>query len=173
VSLRRRIRTDDRGLSVAELGVSLVITAIASVVMVAWVVAVTRTDQLHQADDNAMQQLRIAKEKITRDLRRAEALTVADPQQVTVWLDDDRDGAVDGGELVTWMVTQDGNLVRSTDLEPGTTEVERLSYRTGFRFDATVPGDVETVGIELVALVESGGGLEERVIQTDVYLRNS
>jgi type II secretory pathway component PulJ len=173
VKALQRVRDDDRGLSVAELGVSLVITAIASVIMVSWVVAVTRTDRLHQADDEALQQLRIAKEKITRDLRRAEDLTVADPDQVTAWLDDDRDGVVDAGETVTWMVTENGDLVRSTDQELGVTEATNLSYRTGFQYDAALPGDVETVAIELVVLVASGDRLEERAIQTDVYLRNS
>jgi len=169
----RRLRADERGLSVAELGVSMVITAIVSVIMVTWVVAVTRTDELHQADDNALQQLRMAKERITRDLRRAEGITVADPHQVTVWLDDDRDGFVDGGELITWTITQGGDLVRSTDETLGVTEAERLSYRAGFLFDATLPAEVETVHVELVVLVESAGRLEERTIQTDVHLRNS
>ncbi|MBI5158163.1 MAG: hypothetical protein HZA58_09180 [Acidimicrobiia bacterium] len=167
VNRMSRMRPDERGASLVELGVVMMGIAILGALMTTWFSSVTRTDRLHQRDDVSSSEIRDLENLIGRDIRRAIEVTVAQPDSFTIWLDDNRDGVVGTAELVTWRVV-DGMLERSaggitehpaTDLAlPGTT----------FFYDAAEPSAVTAVTLEFAVVV---GGTERRV-RSQITLRN-
>lgn len=171
-----RLGGDDRGSSILEIGVSLVITALMTVAMVNWMSSAGAAAALHREDDAVVQDLRLAKERIGRELRVAEAVYVATPTRVTVWVDDDDDDYPDAGEKITWYIGEDGRLWRWTDLEDEQVQVSNLVYaESWFGYDNPDAALVRTITVTLVAQVqtdEEGGEPGERQISTQIHLRN-
>lgn len=173
----RRLKGEDHGTSIVELGVSLLVTAMLTVAMVSWMSSAGAAATLHREDDVVVQDLRLAKQRITRELRVAESVSVASQSQVTVWVDDDDDNFLDNGETVTWFIGTDGNLWRWTDTEDEQIHVSNLVYSDShFGFDDPDPASVTSITIKLTAsLSPSGEGQEpgSRQISTQIHLRNS
>lgn len=171
----RQLWRDEDGLSIVEIGVSLVITSLMSVALVTWIDSAGAAASLHREDDVVVQDLRIAKERITRELRVAESVSGATAGQVTVWVDSDDDDFPDSGEQVTWAI-QDGSLLRWTDTTESQVFVSNLISGSAFGFDSPTPADVGSITITLVAQLEpddEGDEPGERRISTQVHLRNS
>jgi type II secretory pathway component PulJ len=170
---RYRPRSSDQGLTLVELMVALFGLGILGMVMVGVFVATNRVDHQHEADDRAMAELQTAQGLITKDLRRAERLTVIAEKTVTMWIDESRDGTADDGELVSWVVETDGDLARSTDTGVYGVLATRLSYAdSGFAYDSSYPDLARRVSVHLAAVVLSPGVGGERYVATEVFLRN-
>jgi hypothetical protein len=170
-----RIRTNDEaGTSLVEVGLSAFLTLLLLAVMTSWIVGVTSADRHHEADDTAVQALREARAHLTRELRGAQLLTAAAPHSLTMWLDSDRDAVLDAGEMVSWEITSEGVLRRSTD-DGGSRDVATglVSAESGFGYDASLPGEVAYVSIDLVLVPEGAEWFEPRVVETEVQLRNA
>jgi type II secretory pathway component PulJ len=171
-SLRAMAR-DDEGITLIETSVSMVVGALVITAMIGFVVGTSRTDDLHQADDAAVQDLRISRELLSRDLRVAEAVTVADARQVTIWLDGDRDDVADVGESVTWTVDPDLGLTRQVDGGIPVPHAAAVVYdESGFRYDSSTLTEITEIQFVLVSAVESAVAGGERSVQTTIHLRN-
>ncbi|MFQ5947844.1 MAG: PilW family protein [Acidimicrobiia bacterium] len=170
----RRLGDRDDGVGLVELMVSLLITAVLSVMMLSWVSAVNRAETFDEQDDLALQNLRVAKERLTKELRFARQIQFGDDHKITIWQDDDYDGVQETGEVVTWEIGTDGSLTRSTDAGDSYIEASELVYAQSlFGYDATPTTDSTTVTIDLVADVDAGDGPNARSLRTQVHLRNA
>lgn len=183
--LFQRVRSDE-GVSLAELMITLFITAIIAGLMISWVVTVQRTDANEQEIQQALDQMMIAKSQITKEMRYAHGVST-DPlltgdHQVTLWIDKQGVGTegspdVGIGELITWRFNADGTLVRISDdpAEPNRVVAYDLVYA-----DPAVPGTSffeypapERVTINLVADVDPTATPNPQSITTEIFLRNS
>jgi type II secretory pathway pseudopilin PulG len=164
----------ESGTSLVELGITLLITSIMSASLISWITAAGNAAGLHSADDVAVQELRLAKEHISRDLRVARAVLVADAATVSVWVDADEDEYRDPGEAITWTIA-DGNLTRRTDLEAGQTEASGLDMiHSAFTYDATTPAEVRDVMVTLVSYVDAASTEPgTRTMTVEIHVRNA
>lgn len=168
--LRPRLR-GDAGVSILEASVSMFGLAFVAAIMLSWLVGANRVDEIHRNDDEVIQELRVSRELLTKDVRRARAITVAQPWQLTLWLDGDHDDIVDVGERVTWGVEGDGDLVRSTDGGGDVAHATGLVIGSShFAYDAEAVGSIRSVSFAFVVQIENGG---QRSLSAEVSLRNS
>ncbi|MDX1690156.1 MAG: hypothetical protein R3290_03930 [Acidimicrobiia bacterium] len=166
----RRLRDDDRGVTIVELGVSMFGLAFVAAIMLSWFVGASRVDELHRNDDEVIQELRTSRQLLTKDIRRARQVTTAGLQSITVWVDADHDDIVDGGELVSWTLESDGDLVRADDAGGAVTQATGLLVAgSGFGYDAELAAEVGTVSFTFVGALDGGG---QRSISSDISLRN-
>jgi hypothetical protein len=171
-----RLRHDEAGSSVVELGIAMLITAIMSIALVTWMTSAGTAAALHESDDVAVQDLRLAKELISRELRVAEDVLSGDAHLVTVWIDDDDDDFMDSGEQISWYVGSDGALWRWTDTEEGQIQAGSLVYAdSGFAFDSNDLAEITKITFNFVAQVAADERTEEpgeRQIGVTIHLRN-
>jgi hypothetical protein len=171
--LLRRILAE-KGISLIELAVAMFITAIMSSLMISWVFSIAAADDLHLADDEAVQGVRIAKDEITRELRRAAAVLAAEGNSLTIWLDDDRNEVQSAEEVVTWEIDDgSGTLTRTAGDGDASIRLARVSAaESGFTFDAENPGEVTSVGLTLAVFVDAPRGDDGvRSLTTEISLR--
>jgi hypothetical protein len=153
----------------------MLMSALLSTVMIIWVFAGFRSDSVHRSYDEALSDLRRVTDQLSREVRSAGYLTAADDLSMTFWLDGDRDGTVDTGELVSWTIDSGGNVLRATDDgSPGAIVATNLSFTaSSFSYDSATPVDITRVTIDLVALAATETGGDEVFRSFDVYLRNA
>ena len=170
-----RMGDSEAGITLVELGVGMVMTALLSTVMITWVFTGFGAESTHRSYDQALEDLRDVSDQLSREVRAADYLTAADTASMTFWLDGTRDGVVDPGETVTWAIEGGGVVVRATDDgNPKTVVATNLSPTgSSFSYDAVTAGDVGRVTMDLVALVATSAGGDEVFLSTDIYLRNA
>ncbi len=172
----------ERGTSVIELSVSMFIIGVVGLIMVAWMAAAGRTTQTQEDVTSSLDALREAKSQLVRELRFADELavdsTLSNAHEVTIWIDSVDGGEVgvaDLGEWITWKITAEGTLVRTTD-GPDDVPVE---VTRGLVFDVdggpessvfTYPA-VGVVGIHFVAQTVDSR-TSPQTIETQVRVRN-
>ena len=167
----RLLRRGEAGVSLLEMSVSMFGLAFVSAIMLSWFIGANRVEELHRNDDEVVQELRVSRELITKDVRRARAITVAQPSKLTLWLDTDHDDVVDVGEKVTWLLEEDGDLLRRADDGAGATQAAGLVMSaSGFSYDDDTLSAIRTVTIAFVAELDGGG---ERSLSADITLRNA
>ena len=172
MTLRRPLLHEDRGVTLVELMVSMLLVAFVSAAVVSGMTSAMRSANLHREDDQAVQDLRIAKERLTRELRTAAELQAASASSITVWIDADATGDEDPGEVVTWEITSVGSLTRSTDTAAASAVVVNLDATESlFAFDAESVDEIRLITVVLVARVGSSDGT--RSMQTQILLRNA
>ena len=172
--LGRHDRDSEAGITVIELSVGMVMTALLSTVMITWIFTGFGADSTLRSYDHALEDLRNVSDQLIREVRAADYLTAAEAASMTFWLDGDRDGTVNIGETVTWTIGAGGVVVRSTDDGSSGVVATYLSPTgSSFSYDAIIPGDVSRVTIDLVALAATSAGGDEVFHSTDVYLRNA
>jgi type II secretory pathway pseudopilin PulG len=174
--MRNAIRAlrSDRGLTLVELGVGMLIGAMLSALMVVWLGAGVRSELTHQSYDEALSDLRDITDQMSREIRTSNALTALGDQSLSLWLDGDRDDEVDTGEIVTWAI--DGSdVLRSVDGTAGAVILGSSvsSEASVFAYDAATAAEVGRVTITLVTLAETRDGRDQIVQTVDIYLRNS
>ena len=171
--IRRRLSADS-GMSLVELAMTLLITSLMSITLITWISSASKAAGLHREDDQAVQDLRVAKEHITRDLRVARSVLVAEPSQVSVWVDADEDEYQDPGEAVTWRI-ENGSLTKGTDLTAPHIEASNLDvYQSRFTYDASPAAAVTQIEVTLVASVTARTGEpSQRTLTVGVSVRNA
>jgi type II secretory pathway pseudopilin PulG len=172
--LRRFTRgSSERGATVVEFAVAVVIMAFLGAIVVGWVSGVLRVNIVQSADDEALQDLVLAREAFTKDVRQAQGLSVASASTLTMWIDVDRDDAVDAGETVSWTIEADGDFVRSTDVSTRAPYARALDTdASAFGYDAASAAQVTRVALTLVIDVERFQGTASRSLSSEVYLRS-
>jgi hypothetical protein len=158
---------------VVELAVSMLGLGIVSMTMMSFFVSATAVEDLHKADDVALEQVRDARARLSRDVREARRFTSIGQYGFTVWIDEQWDDVVDIGELVTWGINTDGALFRSTS---DTNRIEARGLvvdQSSFTYDSVNPYYATMIEVHLVAVVDDAaevGGT--RTLDTEVSLRN-
>ena len=172
---RRVLFQDSAGFTLIELSIALAGLLVVSSVMMSFFVGVARVDGVHTSDDTALEQLRDARQRMSRDIREARRFYAISPLGFTVWLDTGWDEVIDPGELITWSVDEGGNLRRSIG-EASRVEARGISlYESYFAFDSTMPGSVTSMQMHLVVVVGrpgDGAAAGTRALDTEITLRN-
>jgi type II secretory pathway pseudopilin PulG len=163
--------TGSAGFTLIEISIALAGLAVVATMLMTVFVGANKVDDLHTSDDTALEQLREARQRMSRDVREARRFTSIGSRDFTVWVDEGWDEVIGSGELITWTIYETGDLVRSTDFAERV-EASGVSYADSwFGFDATVAASVTRMEIHLAAPVESGLG-GTRTLDTEITLRN-
>jgi len=174
--IERRDAVDGSGgFTLLELSIAMTGLLLISAVMMSFFVGVVRVDAVHTSDDKALEQLRDARQRMSRDVREARRFTTTWTQGFTVWIDDGWDEVVGADELVTWSVDIAGNLWRSAG-DDSRIEARGLSVAESyFAFDASIASSVTSMQMHLVVVVEGpgdGSAAGTRSLDTEISLRN-
>jgi Tfp pilus assembly protein PilW len=165
----------EAGITLVELMVAMMVTAILGAMVATWMTSAVRAVNLHRADDIAVQQLREAKDLLTRELRMASGVTAISPTSISFWVDADFSGTPEQGETITWVIETDGTLARSTDAAGAVDPLIMIEHlvlgESFFEFDTEVASDVRRVGITLV--VTAGEAGRTRSLSTEIFVRNA
>ena len=164
---------DDRGMSILELMVGMLVASIAIAVVFAWLIAATRVDLNQEADFAGLNELRFAKSQMTKELRFADgSLTASNPESIEVWIDvdDNGTGPDSTGERVIFRIL-DGDLIRYTDDDLGTA-VTLVSDLDTSNSSLTLTGSVADIVLSVNVEQGATANLSGRTIETSVTLRN-
>jgi type II secretory pathway pseudopilin PulG len=172
---RREAGRGEAGITLVELMVALMVTALLGAMVATWMTSVVRAVNLHRADDIAVQDLREAKDLLTRELRIASGVSAISSTSMTFWVDTDFSGTPDQGETVTWSIEPDGTLVRWTDAGGQASALVILEHvvlaESTFEFDTGEASEVRRVGVTLV--VTAGDADRTRSLSTEIFVRNA
>jgi prepilin-type N-terminal cleavage/methylation domain-containing protein len=170
--MRASVAEGDAGVTLVELAVAMMISAMLSAVMVAWMTAGVNSERTHQSYDRALSDLRAVADQLSREVRGATRITDAGESSVSFWLDVDRDGATDSGEIVTWSI--DGpDMVRATDAgDAGILATTLSAADSGFTYDSDNPDEIKRVTITLGTVADNGSNHDLLQQSMDIYLRN-
>jgi type II secretory pathway pseudopilin PulG len=173
--VRPRRADGSEGFTLIELSIAMGGLLLVSAVMMSFFVGATRVDATHTSDDVALEQLRDARQRMSRDVREARRFTSAWSHGFTVWVDDGWDEVIGTNELITWSIDVGGNL-RRTAGEDSRVEARGLSLSdSAFSFDSAVASSITTMRIRLAVLVEGpgdGATAGVRSLETEISLRN-
>ena len=193
MSARHERRHGERGLTLVELLVTMVLLGVVSAICVAAFLSGSNT--VGRVDDDARGQgdQRVMSERLSRDLREARGIDTpaagVDPKkQLTIWIDGNANYVKDVGEIVTWKLAStadpDGHydVVRSTNagnsLIVGRALVSSIafSYRNASISTSVLPdasadkANVVVVATKYDAIV--GNYLQTRQTSFETRLRN-
>ena len=168
-------------MTLAELLVGTAIMLIVTSLMVAGIFVVNRTGRYNSEDSDTLAALRTASVRFSRELRQARRVySISDGKRIRFWVDLNRDYLQDIGERVSWELQPVGTkaqFVRYTDSPTSVSRVEvrNLIYTDVFAYQ-TSDGSPETatlVELNLVADSVNPGIAAERLVRTEIRLRNS
>lgn len=175
-----RLRTDERGVSLVDLLVGMLITSFVLAGVATTLVSAQRTEIFSDRDSQALAALRHGVQRLTTELRQARKIYPdSTTSRMRFWVDEDRDNQQDLAERIVWEVENTGStatLTRSTDAT--STELPVVSLivpGTPFEYE---PGDpsstlVTLVRITLVADTDTDEDPESRTVRTEVRIRNA
>jgi type II secretory pathway pseudopilin PulG len=171
-AITRRAPGASGGFTLIEVSVALAGAAVIAVMMTSFFVGATRVEEMHRADDDALTQLRDARQRMSRDIREARRFTWIDAASFTVWIDEGWDEVVGADETITWSIDEGGNLRRAVG-EDSRIEAQGLSVaESWFEYDAVVASSVTSMQMHLVAVVEDRAGTGRRTLDTEISMRN-
>jgi hypothetical protein len=161
-------------MTLVELGVAGLVAALVIGVMVMWASTVIRTETHLGSDDAAAQSLRIARENLGKDIRRAEAVFTAEEDRLEIWIDLDRDGSQSAAERITWTIGEDGTLGRASGDGAARIDAEGLDTAASrFDYDHAAPSEVRNVSFALVLPIDGIADAEDRAVSATVHIRNA
>jgi Tfp pilus assembly protein PilW len=171
----------ERGMTLAELLVGTAITMIVTTLMVAGIFVINRSSRYNTEDSDTLAALRTASTRFSRELRQARRVySISDGKRIRFWVDLNRDYLQDIGERVSWELQPvDGKaqFVRYTDSPTSTAQIQvrNLVYADVFVYqtDDGTPDTATLVELNLVADSINPGIAAERLVRTEIRLRNS
>ncbi len=178
--MTRLIHRDD-GMTLVEVIVAVVLLGVVSAIAQTMVVGTYRASRYSDSDFQGLSDARVALDRLTKELRQAETVyTGSDASHVQFWVDLNRDGAADPGELITYraapVTSATGvasvELRRSVTGTTGYTVLARaLTSSTIFTYDTPPPGTA-LVTVTLTAGLNTKDAAQPRTITTQIRLRN-
>lgn len=190
--------SSERGFTLVELLVVIVIMGIVGTMMVA---AITQTSKIFvqvEEEGDGLGQAKTVMDRVTRDIREAnqvvcDGLTPGDPgceRHLELWIDDDGDylgppHGEDPGETVTWSIeaSADGvhcDVIRTQDGDSATIArslvIDAGGCQTFFTYDPPAPADpseATAVTITMTYDPSPGAGVDPKTAATTVNLRNA
>jgi type II secretory pathway pseudopilin PulG len=185
--LRNHFVNDERGVSLAELLVGMVLLAIVSTVLLNGAIQVFRASRVQSEDYDTLGALRNAVGFMEKELREGRRLRPGSTSQdLTIWVDHNRDYVEDDEEIVEYLISDedgDGTFELRRTTQAGTTRIlarylESSSHFQYFQgaidlgYDNPSLADTSAIVIELAANSPGTEG-PERNIETQVRLRNA
>lgn len=187
-ALRARA-ADDRGFSLAEMLVVMVVGAIVLTATSSMMISTLRAERGSSALRESMDSARVASERLRRELRGAQRLypvnsagVAAGPLVLPFWIDRNANGAVEADEEVTYELVEEageGQLRRYTRADPVPRIIARgldLSVVSGLsqsRFTWTVPPpDTRVIDVVLVVRGDAAGATSELKVEESMRVRN-
>jgi type II secretory pathway pseudopilin PulG len=186
-TLRNHLMKDERGVSISELLVAMVLFGIASSVLLSAAVQVFRASRVQSEDYDTLGALRNAGGFMEKELREGRRLRPGSTSQdLTIWVDHDRDYVEDDDEIIQYLISDeggDGSLELRRTTEAGSTRILARYLQTGSHFeyfqgdidlgyDNPSLADTSVIVIELTAN-SPGTDAPDRHIETEVRLRNA
>ena len=177
--------SEETGITVIELSITSFVLLIISALMLTALQMATRTNAIVAEDTESLTTARIARERLEREIRQADAIfSTSDRDTLDLWIDENNDDVADPSELVRWeFVDIDGlpggkaELIRST--AAGTSNPQGIHYRSPMGATYTpfalspAPPATEQVTFTLIVEPERDGVAAEPVeIQATVSPRN-
>lgn len=105
----KRLKDDDRGLTLAEVLVSTILMAVVSTIVVSAVTSSHRMYRITDAETTGQTDIRTTIERLGRDVRNARSLDAgATNSQLVLWVDSDSDYKKEPDELVNWRLVPRG-----------------------------------------------------------------
>lgn len=172
----------DRGFSLVETLVVVLLLGVVGAAVTSVVIAHLHTMRSVEESTRAADDVRLAVERVGRELRAAEQVLppAAGQTPSTVlrfWVDGDADGARAAGEEVAYSLVPTGDRVelqRSTSLAPTPTVVVRnLTPASRFDYDDATPTAARLVTVTAEADAAPGRDAAPVRMQTSVRLRNA
>jgi type II secretory pathway pseudopilin PulG len=189
----KRFLSDESGITIIELVVVVMISALGAMVLFVVMDTTSRTEIRTDQDSRALASMRLATQRLTKELRQSGKLySTSNGSKIRFWVDYDRDGNQDDVEQITWQVTQIGGinyLTRHTHSNP--TPVPWVTDITGTIFTYNRPywtstpppalplptpkNLVHTATLVTITLTGdvAAGSAPARQVQTQVRLRNA
>lgn len=160
-----------------ELTVTMVVSGLLAVVLFTAIVGLQRSEEYTGQDSRALAELRVAVDRLSRELREARRVYASSDMSIKFWRDDDRDNQQDPAERVTWSLATSGSggrLLRTTDATPTEPSVVASEVVVSPAFTATpVPPDTARVDVVLHADVNQASAPSQRTVRTAIRLRNA
>ena len=176
----RRWHSDD-GVSLTELLVVIAVMGVVGLATMSVLLSTQRTQQFTEQLRDVTEESRITFERVRKELRQARQIEVADPDQLTFWVDRNADGLRSTDEVITYAVVPIAG-------EPDRYEVVRYDATSGiagarllirtlrdtavFTYDAAPPA-TRTVDLELDLDVSTSRGPGVATTTAQVRLRNA
>lgn len=108
-------RAGEVGMTLVELMVAMLITGIVAAMVVAAYILTTRVDRQTSQDHQALSTLRLATDRIERDLRQARRVYKdSNASRLHMWVDYDRDNQQDLSERITFEIKTNNGLAPAT-----------------------------------------------------------
>jgi prepilin-type N-terminal cleavage/methylation domain-containing protein len=201
MDIRRRLRgADDRGMTLVEVLITMILMAVVGSLVTGAVVQASR-GLVHVDDENAgLQDAKVILDRMARDVREARSVvcdggladpldsSTADPSctaHLQLWIDSNSDYVQQSSEVVTWRLERnpDGqhfDVWRITGTGASAVRHRQASalivnnvyrYKDQFQLD-TVPASAESVNIALSYDAIAGRGAKARHAALTVRLRN-
>jgi len=174
--LTARRRRDERGLSVAELAIAMMIFSMIGVMAVTGLSSSTRS--LGQVDDEVqgLQDLRVVSERLSRDLRQARGIDASsNSTQVTIWIDSDADYKQTSTETITWHLVGPYDDLYDVVREDGTGKKSIVGHTLvsaiAFFYDVTPP-KTRVVTVDMTYDAMPGRYAKLRKSTFEIRLRN-
>jgi len=186
--IRERLHRDDRGLTLVELLVTIVLIAIVGTLVLAAVIRATRT-LTHVEDENkGLQDAKVILERMSRDIRQARGVVCdgagADPTcqyHLQLWVDSNSDYLQQSSEVITWNLQQNADgthfdVWRTVGVGSGAVprrQASTLIVQTVFSYETGKPiekSQVVYIGMTYDANV--GRGTDQRQAAFTARLRN-
>lgn len=169
----------DRGVTLPELLIAILISALALALLGAMVSSGTRAEIFTRDDSAALDDMRITAERITKEVRQARLLYGDSTDYVAhFWVDFDLDNQQDLDERIFWALRDDGtgdfDLVRYTEAEPTQVVISEYAIDAGpvFTYDPLLPDVVRTVNFAIAFDVNTAQPPVAHTVESAIRLRN-
>jgi prepilin-type N-terminal cleavage/methylation domain-containing protein len=178
----RRFLVDERGLTLPEVLIAMVITGVVTTVLLLGTVSIFRGHNLTQQDSASLGALRTSLDRFEKEVRQARVVyNDSTNKEVHVWVDYDRDNQQDAVEKILWEIEDLGSnraqLTRDTQATAPVVVSRNLVFDAdAANFDYNNGADpieeASMITVRFVARAE-GSLAGERTVTTRVRLRNA
>lgn len=173
--IRRALLAED-GVSLVELGIAGMIFMMLLTVLYAGANVVQRTEVFTDDASRSLGELRVASERLTKELRQArQVYAPSSASQIWFWVDRDRDSQEDPSERITWSTVAVGNsaeLRRKTDADVAAAIITRDLVPGDIFQYSPAPPTTRLVTVNLTTDARPSGNAGSRNVRTEIRLRN-
>lgn len=175
----RRLLADERGMTLPEVLIAMVITSVVTSVLLMGTVSIYRGHNFTQQDSASLGALRTSLDRFEKEVRQARIVyDDSTDKLVHVWVDYDRDNQQDPAEQILWEIEDLGSnraqLTRDTEGTAPVVVSRNLVFDAAAAYFAYNNDPVEEASMITVKFVARAAGslAGERTVTTRVRLRN-
>jgi prepilin-type N-terminal cleavage/methylation domain-containing protein len=176
----RRLLADERGMTLPEVLIAMVITSVVTTVLLMGMVTVYRGHNFTQQDSASLGALRTSLDRFEKEVRQARVMyNDSTNKKVHVWVDYDRDNQQDPVEKILWQIEDLGSnraqLTRGTGVTAPVVVSRNLVFdaaAANFAYNAPIVEEATIISVQFVARA-AGSLAGERTVTTRVRLRNA